>query len=75
MKKSIMILAASLSLATLGACDGATENAQEDQADAVRENAEVQADDMQDKILVAAGLACGRVVLPVTHLLWFSLPV
>ena len=43
MKKSILILAASLSLATLGACDGAKENAQEDQADAVRENAEVQA--------------------------------
>ena len=30
MKKSIMILAASLSLATLGACDGAKENAKED---------------------------------------------
>jgi hypothetical protein len=49
MKKSIMILAASLSLATLGACDGATENAQEDQADAVRENAEVQADAIEEK--------------------------
>ena len=49
MKKSIMILAASLSLATLGACDGATENAKENQADAVRENAEVQADAMEEK--------------------------
>ena len=49
MKKSIMILAASLSLATVGACDGATENAQEDQADVVRENAEVQADAMEEK--------------------------
>ena len=49
MKKSIMILAATLSLATLGACDGAKENAQEDQADAVRENAEVQADALEEK--------------------------
>jgi hypothetical protein len=30
---------------------------------------------MQDQILFTAGLACGRAVLPVTHLLWFSLPV
>jgi hypothetical protein len=30
---------------------------------------------MQDQILVTAGLACAHAVLPVTHLLWFSLPV
>ena len=44
MKKSIMILAASVSLVTLGACDSGTENAQEQQADTVRDNAEVQAE-------------------------------
>ena len=48
MKKSIMILAASLSFAALGACDSGAENAQEQQADTVRENAEAQADAMED---------------------------
>ena len=42
MKKSIMILAASLSLATLGACDSGAENAQENQADAMEDNADAQ---------------------------------
>lgn len=49
MKKSIMILAATLSLATLGACDRATKNAQEDQSDAARENTEVQTDVVEEK--------------------------
>ena len=49
MKKSIMILAASLSLATLGACDSGAENAQENQADTVRESTEAQADALEDK--------------------------
>ena len=49
MKKSIMILAASLSFAALGACDSGAENAQENQADAVRDSAETQADAMENK--------------------------
>lgn len=49
MKKSIMILAASVSFAALGACDSGAENAQEQQADTVRENAEAQADAMEDR--------------------------
>jgi len=49
MKKSIMILAASVSLATLGACNSGAKNAQEQRADTVRDNAEVQADAMEDK--------------------------
>jgi hypothetical protein len=49
MKKSIMILAATLSLATLGACDRAAKNAQEDQSDAARENTEVQTDVVEEK--------------------------
>ena len=48
MKKTLMILAATVSLATLGACDSGAENAQENQADAVRDSAETQADAMED---------------------------
>jgi len=47
MKKSILILVASVSLAALGACDSGAENAQEQKADAVRDNTEVQADIME----------------------------